>query len=85
MILLPPLLAAAPLPSQSLRAHLDRVAQRCHLPRSAFKIDARGRLHVQPPAWAGYREFDCAFAELKKEGVDTPLAIVGREVPGARP
>jgi hypothetical protein len=91
MILTSLLLAAtaapAALPGKTLRARLDRVADRCHLPRSAFKFDATGRLHVRPPASAGYRKFDCAFTHLKREGVDTPLAIVGSEVvsPSVKP
>jgi hypothetical protein len=69
--------SAAPA-TTDMRGRLDRVADRCHLPRSAFKIDAEGRLHVQPPASAAYSDVDCAFGELKKEGVETPLAIVSK-------
>jgi hypothetical protein len=77
----------ADLPEKRLRIRLDRVADRCHLPRSAFKLDAEGRLHVRPPASAGYRKFDCAFTQLKREGVDTPMAVVGSEVvtPSVKP
>jgi hypothetical protein len=61
-----------------LRARLDRIADSCRLPRSAFKIDAEGRLHVQPPASVPYRDVDCAFTQLRKQGVETPIAIVGK-------
>jgi hypothetical protein len=68
---------AAPGPAE-LSSRLDRIADSCHLPRSAFKIDAEGRLHVQPPASVPYSDLDCAFTQLRKAGVETPLAIVGK-------
>jgi hypothetical protein len=79
------LLLAAP-SRQETRLHqvLDRVADRCRLPPSVFRLDKGGHLHFSPASSAPHRDVDCALVQLRKRGLSDklPFAFVGNETDG---
>ena len=58
---------------------LDRIADKCGLPRSTFNLVGTEELHVAPPADAKYESVDCALAELKKSDIPFAMGFVGNE------
>jgi len=58
---------------------LNGIADRCHLPRSTFKLVGDEDLHVQPNADAKYEDVDCALTELQKAHLPVKLGFVGNE------
>ena len=60
---------------------LNAIADKCGIPRSAFKLRADDELQFNPPAITTYKAVDCALVELKRTSFPLKLGFVGNEAP----
>jgi hypothetical protein len=60
-------------------AVLDRIADKCGLARSTFKLVGENELHIQPSPDAEYKSLDCALGELRKAKLPVKMGFVGNE------
>ena len=57
---------------------LDRIADKCSLPRKTFQLVGSGHVQMQPASDADYKSVDCAIAEFKGKSA-LKLGFVGNE------
>src|SRR4051794_7761304 len=58
------------------RATLDRIAERCHLPKSIFHFDRGGTLHFKPRPSEHYQRIDCALGAIREAGLSQELGMM---------
>ena len=76
-----PALAPVP-PERATQPQLNRIADKCGMPRKSLKLWGQGQVHFKPSKTAKYEAVDCVLAELKTAyypSVD--LGFVGNEAP----
>ena len=61
------------------QAVLDKIADKCGLPRSVFTLTGDDELTLQPESTSAYSSVDCALSEIKKSKLPLKLGFVGNE------
>ena len=61
------------------QAVLDRIADRCRMPREVWKLRSEHQVTLQPSPDAPYEGVDCLLRELQKSKLPVRLGFVGNE------
>jgi|tagenome__1003787_1003787.scaffolds.fasta_scaffold20930879_2 hypothetical protein len=58
---------------------LNKIADKCGLARSTFKLVGNDELHILPDLKAPYERLDCALSELRKANLPVKMGFIGNE------
>jgi hypothetical protein len=61
------------------QAALDRIADKCGVARSTFKLVGDDELHIKPDPTEKYERVDCALSGLRVARLPVKMGFVGNE------